>query len=38
MALVISDRVKETTATTGTDTYALGGAFAGFETFHCKFK
>jgi uncharacterized protein YuzB (UPF0349 family) len=33
MALVISDRVKETTATTGTDTYALGGAFTGFETF-----
>ena len=33
MALVISDRVKETTATTGTDTYALGGALTGFETF-----
>ena len=33
MALVISDRVKETTTTTGTCTYTLGGAVAGFETF-----
>ena len=33
MALVISDRVKETTTTTGTGTYTLGGAVAGFETF-----
>jgi len=33
MALVISDRVKETTTTTGTGTYNLGGAVTGFETF-----
>ena len=33
MALVISDRVKETTTTESTNTYALGGAFTGFETF-----
>ena len=33
MALVISDRVKETTTTTGTGTYRLGGAVTGFETF-----
>jgi cytoskeletal protein CcmA (bactofilin family) len=33
MALVISDRVKETTTTTGTGTYSLGGAVTGFETF-----
>ena len=33
MALVISDRVKETTTTSGTGTYTLGGAITGFETF-----
>jgi hypothetical protein len=33
MALTISDRIKETTTTTGTGTYTLGGAVLGFETF-----
>ncbi len=33
MALTISDRIKETTTTTGTGTYNLGGAVTGFETF-----
>ena len=33
MALVINDRVKETTTTTGTGDVALAGAVTGFETF-----
>lgn len=33
MALVINDRVKETSTTTGTGAMALGGAVTGFETF-----
>lgn len=33
MALVIADRIKETTATTGTGTYTLAGAVSGFEAF-----
>jgi len=33
MALVINDRVKETSTTTGTGTFTLDGAVSGFETF-----
>ena len=33
MALVINDRVKETTTTTGTGDVSLAGAVTGFETF-----
>ena len=33
MALVVSDRVKETTTSTGTGTLNLGGAANAFETF-----
>ena len=33
MALVLNDRVKETSTTTGTGAMALGGAVVGFQTF-----
>jgi len=33
MALVVNDRVKETSTTTGTGTLTLAGAVSGFETF-----
>ncbi len=33
MALVINDRVKVTSTTTGTGAFALGAAVNGFETF-----
>ena len=33
MALVVKDRIKETSSTTGTGTLTLGGAIAGFRTF-----
>jgi len=33
MALVVNDRVKETSVTSGTVTFTLDGAVSGFETF-----
>ena len=33
MALIVNDRVKETSTTTGTGTFSLAGAETGFETF-----
>ena len=33
MALVLNDRVKETSTTTGTGSFTLNGASEGFETF-----
>ena len=33
MALVINDRVKETSTTTGTGTLNLAGAETGYESF-----
>ena len=33
MALVLKDRIKETSSTTGTGTLTLGGAVDGFRSF-----
>jgi hypothetical protein len=34
MALVLQDRVKETSSSTGTSNFTLGGAFIGYRTFN----
>jgi hypothetical protein len=33
MALVVKDRVKQQTTTTGTGTLTLSGSYTGFDTF-----
>jgi hypothetical protein len=33
MALIVKDRVQETTSTTGTGTLTLSGAVSGYQTF-----
>lgn len=33
MALIVKDRIKETTTTTGTGTVTLAGASDGFQAF-----
>jgi hypothetical protein len=38
MALVINDRVKETSTTTGTGAFTLAGAQTGFESFAARYR
>ena len=33
MALILNDRVKETTTTSGTNNFILGGAVSGYQAF-----